>query len=99
MILNPYKTKAFVSLVVSRSTTLSPPYGDLILSVVSIQASSNIDILGMKFDSKLTFENHVLGIGSRVSQRIDILRLVKCISVDTSVLLRYYFTFVPPIFG
>ena len=48
----------------------------------------------MKFDSKLTFENHVHGIFSRVSQRIGILRLVKRIFVDTSVLLCSYFAFV-----
>ena len=69
MILNPNKTKA---LVVSRSRTVSPPLGDLVFSWVSIRASPNLDILGEKFDSKLTFEDHVLGIVSRVSQRIGI---------------------------
>ena len=34
------------------------------------------------------------GIVSRVSQRIGILRLVKRIFVDTSVLLRCYYAFV-----
>ena len=67
---------------------MSPPHGDLVLSGVSIRASPNLDILGVKFDSKLTFEDHVRGIVSRVSQRILILRLVKSIFVDTSVLLR-----------
>ena len=94
MILNPNKTKA---LVVSRSRTVSPPLGDLVLSGVSIWASPNLNILGMKFDSKLTFEDHVCGIVSGVSQSIGILRLVKCIFVDTSVLLLCSFTFVLPI--
>ena len=92
-ILNPNKTKA---LVVSRSRTVSPPHGDLVLPGVSIRASPNLDILGVKFDIKLTFEDHVRGIVSRVSQRIGILRLVKCIFFDTSV-LRCYFAFVLPI--
>ena len=39
---------------------------------------------------------HVGGIVSRVSQRIGILRLVKRIFVDTSVLLRCYFEFGSP---
>ena len=39
----------------------------------------------------------VRGIVSRVSQRIGILRLVKCVFVDTSVLLRCYYAFVLPI--
>ena len=94
MTLNISKTKA---LVVSRSRTVSPPYGDLVLSGVSIRASPNLDILGVKFDSKPTFEDHVRGIVSCVSQRIGILRLVKLIFVDTSLLLRGYFAFVLPI--
>ena len=44
----------------------------------------NLDILGLKFDSKLTFEDHVRDIVSRVSQIIGILRLVKRIFVHTS---------------
>ena len=96
MIPNPNKTKAFV---VSRSRTVSPPHGDLVLSGVSIRASPNfdIDIFGVKFNSKLPFGDHVRGIVSRVSQRIGILRLVKRISVDNSVLLHCYFPFVLPI--
>ena len=73
------------------------PHGDLVLSGVSIRVSPSHDILCGKFGSKLTFEDHVRGIVSRVSQRIGILRLVKRMFVDTSVLLRCYFTFVLPI--
>ena len=65
--------------------------------MASIQATPNLDILGVKFDSKLTLEDRVRGIVRRVSQRIDILRLAKVIFVDTSVLLRCYFAFVLPI--
>ena len=36
------------------------------------------------------------GIFSRISQRIGILRLVKRIFVDTSVLIRCYYAFVLP---
>ena len=43
MILNHYKTEA---LVVSRSRTVSPPHGDLVLSGDSIRASSDLYILG-----------------------------------------------------
>ena len=67
MILNPNKTMA---LVVSRSRTVSPSHGDLVLSGVSIRASPSLDILGVKFDSRFTFDDHVRGIVSRVSQRI-----------------------------
>ena len=63
------KTKA---LVVCRSMSVSPPHGGLLLSGVSIRASPNLDILGVKFDSKLTFEDYVRGIVSLVSQRIEV---------------------------
>ena len=72
-------------------------HGDLVLSVDSIRGSSNLDIIGAKFDSKLTFEDLVRDILSRVSRRIGIFNLVKRLFVDTSVLLRCYFAFVPPI--
>ena len=94
MILNPNKTK---TLVVSSSRTINPQKGNLIQSGVSICASSNLDILGVKFDSRLTFKNHVRGIVPCVSQIIGILRLVKHVFVDTSVLLRCYNAFVLPI--
>ena len=88
MILYPNRTKA---LFVNRSRTVSPPHGDFVLSGVSILASPNLDILGVKFDCKLTFEGHVRGIVSFVSQRIGISRLVKRIFVDSFVLLHSYY--------
>ena len=91
MILNPKKTKA---LVVSRQRTVNPPHGDLPMSRVSIYANPNLDILSVKFDSQLIFEDYVRGIVSRVCQRIGILRLVKRVFVDTSVSLRCYYAFV-----
>ena len=65
---------------------MNPPHGDLVLSEVSICASPNLDILGVKFDRRLTFEDHVRGIVSSVSQRTGILRLVKRVFVNISVL-------------
>ena len=65
---NPNKSKA---LVVSRSRTVSTPHDDSVLSGVSILASSNLDIFGVKFDSKLTFEYHVRGIVFRVSETVQ----------------------------
>ena len=47
-----------------------------------------LEILVVTFDSKLTIEDHVHCIVSSVFYRIGILRLVKRILVDTSVLLR-----------
>ena len=73
MILNPNKTRGLLD---SRSRTVNFPHGDLVLSGVPICACLNyLDILGVKFDSKLTFEDHVSGIVSHVSQRFGILSL------------------------
>ena len=71
MILNPNKTKA---LVVSRSRSVKHPRGELVLSGFSFWASLNLDILGLKFDSKLAFKDHVRGIVSHVFLRNGILR-------------------------
>ena len=82
------------SLVVGRFTTVNPPHGDLVLSTVSICSTPYLVILCVRFDTMLIFEDHVSGIFSRVSQRIGILRLVKRIFLDTSVLLCCYY-FLP----
>ena len=75
---------------------MNPYHVDLVLSGVSISAIPNLDILGVKFASKPTFEDHVRGIVSHVSQVIGILRLVpeECPLCHTSVLLCCYYAFV-----
>ena len=75
MILNLNKTKV---IVVGRSRTVSNPDGALVLRGVSIRASPNLNILGVKFDGKLNFEDHVCGIVF-----LGILRLVNLIFVST----------------
>ena len=88
LMLNLNKTKA---IVVSRSGTVNPTHVDLVLSGDYIRASPNLDILGIKFDTTLTFEDQVCGIVSCFSQWIGIWRLEKRIFVDTSVLLHFYY--------
>ena len=70
---------------------MNPPHCDLVLSEVSIRASPNFDIHGVKFDSELTFADDLRGIVSRVSPKICISMLVRCIFMDTPVLLRFYY--------
>ena len=71
-----------------------PLHGDLVLYgvydlyIIKIKGFLSalvptLGILGVKFDKKLTFEDHVRGIDYRVSQRISILRLLKRIFVVT----------------
>ena len=94
MLLNPKKSKA---LVVSRSRIVYPPHGDLGLAGVPILSNPSLDILGVRFDCRLTFESHVLGVVSQVSQRIGILRILNGVYADTSVLLRCCYAFILPI--
>ena len=84
-ILNTNKAKVSVA---SRNRTVNPPHVDLVLSGVFICASPNLDIFGVKFDNRLTFEDHVRGIVSRVFQRIGIFRLVQ-IKTSLREILRF----------
>ena len=54
--LNRKKTK---SMVVSRSRTNAPGYGDLTLNGAELVRVGSLRILGITFDSKLTFETHL----------------------------------------
>ena len=49
---------------------MNPPHGDLVLSGVSNWASPNLDIIGVKFDTRFTFEDHVRGIQLEATERV-----------------------------
>ena len=68
--------------MVSRSRTVNPLHGGLVMSGIFMYASPNLDILGVKFDRRLALEDYVRGIICRVSQRIGILRLLKRVCVE-----------------
>ena len=87
-ILNPNKTKA---LVVSRSRTVNPSHGDLVLSGIFICAIvPTLTYLAWSL-TQAHLRDHMRGIVSSVSRRIDILRSVKRVFVNTSLLLRCYY--------
>ena len=56
MRLNHKKTKC---MVVSRSWTSAPGYGDLTLGVAELEDVKSLRILGETFDFKLTFQMHL----------------------------------------
>ena len=87
IILNPNKTKVYS--LVDPGLRALPMVTWSCLWCVCIWASPNLDILGLKFDSKLTFEDDVRCIVSHVSQRIDILRFLSTnLFLWTPLLLR-----------
>ena len=91
MQLNPGKTK---SIIFSRSRTANPIHPDLSLGEVLIENVEYFKLLGVIFDSKLTFELHLRQITSIVSQKVGIIR--KCWQVyrDNSLILKCFYSFL-----
>ena len=65
------KTQA---IIFSRSRTVEPPFPPLLLDGEVLQVKSDMKILGVILDSKLTFEKHIRSVCSSISTRIGILR-------------------------
>ena len=93
MKLNPSKTQ---SMIVSRSRTLNPSHPDLIINNVVLDTCSSFKILGVLFDSKFTFEQHLRSISSTVAQKIGLLRKSYKIFGDTSILKKCFNSFILP---
>ena len=70
MKLNASKTKTMVS----RSRTMHPQSPPLTVGGTVLKESDDLVILGVTFDSKITFEKHLRSVSRAVSQRLGILR-------------------------
>ena len=70
MKLNASKTK---TMIVSRSRTMHPQSPPLNIDGTVLKESDDLDILGVTFDSKLTFEKHHRSVSRAASQRLCIL--------------------------
>ena len=64
MKLNASKTKA---MIVSRSCTMHPQPDPLTIDGTVLKESVDLDILGVTFDSKLTFEKHLRSVSRAAS--------------------------------
>ena len=95
MELNPIKTK---SAIFTRSRTMLPEHPDINLGDSTIENVTNLKLLGVLFDSKMTFELHVRAIASKVSQKIGILRKCWQTYQDNSVILKCFYAFILPFF-
>ena len=71
MKLNASKTK---TMIVFRSRTMHPQSPPLTTDGTVLKESDDLDILGVTFDSKLTFEKHLRSVSRAASQRLGILR-------------------------
>ena len=64
------KTK---TMIVSRPRTMHPQSPPLNIGRTVLKKSDDLVILGVTFDSKMTFENHLRSVFRAVSQRVSIL--------------------------
>ena len=71
MKLNASKTK---TMIVSRSPTMHPQSPPLTIGGTVLTESDHLVVLGVTFDSKLTFEKHLRLVSRAASQRLDISR-------------------------
>ena len=93
MKLNASKTQ---SLIVSRSRTVVPNHPDLVIDGIVLQTCMSFKILGILFDSKFTFEQHLRSVSSSVSQKIGLLRKSFKIFEDPSIVKKCFNSFILP---
>ena len=77
------KTK---TMIVSGSRTIYPQSPALTISGTVLKESDDLVILGVIFDSKLTFEKHLRSVSRAASQRLGILRKSWQVFHDRSLL-------------
>ena len=92
--LNASKTK---TTIVSRSRTMHPHSPPLTIDGTVLKESDDLDILGVTFDSKLTFEKHLRLVSRAASQRLGILRKSWQVFHDKLLIGRCFWCFVLPV--
>ena len=80
MKLNASKTK---TMIVSQSRTMHPHSPPLTIGGTVLKESDDLVILGVTFNSKMTFEKHLRSVSRAASQRLGILKNPgKCSMID-----------------
>ena len=91
---NASKTK---TMIVSRSHTMHPQSPPLSIGGTVLKESDDLVILGVIFDSKMTFEKHLRAVSRAASQRLRILRKSWQVFHDRLLLGRCFGCFVLPV--
>ena len=94
MSLNVGKTK---TMTVSRSRTMLPSFPELSLNGVALKEMTELIILGVIFDPKLTFERHVRSVATSASQRIGLMRRAHNIFDSDQVVQHCFRSFMLPV--
>ena len=84
-------------MIVSRSCTMHPQPPPLTIGSTVLKESVNLDILGVTFDSELTFEKHLRSVSRTASQRLGILRKSWRVLHDRLLIRRCFWGFVLPV--
>ena len=85
--MNVSKTK---TMIVSRSRTMHPQSPTLTIGRTVLNESDDLVILGVSFDSKMTFEKHLCSVSIAASQWLGILRKSWQVFHDRSLLVRCF---------
>ena len=96
MKLNATKTK---TMIVSRPLTVHPRSPSLTIGRTVLKESDEFVILGVTFNSKMTFEKHLRSVSRAASQRLGILRKSWRVFHDRSLLVEMLSGFCPASFG
>ena len=88
MKLNASKTK---TIIISRSRTMHPQSPALTIGGTVLKDSDDLFILGVTFDSKMTFEKYLHTVSGSASQRLGILRKSWQVFHDRLLLHRCFF--------
>ena len=96
MKLNVSKTK---TMIVSRSRTIHPQSPALTIGGTVLKEPDDLVILGVPFDSKMTFEKHLHSVSKAASQRLGILRKSWQVFHDRLLLGRSFSDFCLESFG
>ena len=94
MKLNVSKTK---TMIVFRSCTMHPQSPILTIDSTVLKESVDLDILGVTFGSKLTFEKHLSLVSRAASQRLGILRKSWRVFHDRLLIVWCFGGFVLPV--
>ena len=94
MKLNSSKTK---TLLISRSRTSVPPHPPLHIGNTSLAESETLTILGVTFDSHLSFQQHLINVSANAARKLGIVRKVSYIFNNDSTNLTCFRSFVLPL--
>ena len=94
MKLNSNKTK---TLLISRSRTIEPPHPQLFVGNTPLAESEFLTILGVTFDSHLTFQQHLRNVSSNAARKLGIVCKASYIYGNEGTNLTCFRSFVLPL--